>query len=237
MAGYIPKEHLEHYQRWQFGSFDESQPAAPAPAPQPAEPEAPPPPAQECDAPAGEIVTGINLPTAEDIERIHNEAREAGYAEGHQAGYEAGLAATRAETERIAALAANLQQALLSVDQTIADDVLALAIELAGQVLRRNIESDPDYLLPIVREALAALPLHHGHVSLHTNPADAEQLRQHLGNQFSQAGWHIVEDPQIEIGGCFLKAGSSEVDATLETRWKRVLEAIGLGSGDTPEDR
>ncbi len=236
MAGYIPKEQLASYQRWQLGSFDE--PGTPAPAAAAAPPAAPPPAAApEGDPGSGEIVSGIALPTAEDIERIHAEAREAGFEEGRQAGYAAGLEATRAETERMAALAGNLARALADMDQAIADEVLALAIELSGQVLRRTIETDADYLLPIVREALAALPLHHGHVMLHANPADTESLRRHLGNQFSQAGWHIVDDPQVELGGCFLRAGSSEVDATLATRWKRVLEAIGVGATEPPEER
>ena len=237
MAGYIPKEQLDSYRRWQIDSFDTPSPAAVQsaipPLPQPLPEETAAPTAEMSDVP---VVTGVPLPTAEDIERIHNEAREAGLAEGYQAGFAEGQEAASRQAERITALADNLQQALTTIDQSVADDILALAIELAGQVLRRTIDSDPDYLLPIVREALAALPLHHGHVTLHINPADGETLRQHLGNQFAQSGWHIVEDPQVELGGCFLRAGSSEVDATLATRWRRVLEAVGIGADEHREE-
>jgi flagellar assembly protein FliH len=30
------------------------------------------------------------------------------------------------------------------------------------------------------------------------------------------------------LGGCRVELGASEVDATLETRWRRVLESIGV---------
>ncbi|HMV00481.1 MAG TPA: flagellar assembly protein FliH [Rhodocyclaceae bacterium] len=228
MPAYIPKEQLESYRRWQADAFD-----------RPAEPEATPVPEEVASEPTtsdSEMVSGIDLPTAEDIERIHEEARAAGHDEGYQAGFAAGLESARAEAERLAALADNLVGSLAEFDQTLADDVLALAVELAGQVLRRSLAVDSDALVPVVREALAALPMHHGHVVVHVHPDDGASLRSHLGETFAHTGWQIVDDREISPGGCFLKAGSSEVDATLETRWKRVLEAIGAAPSEERRD-
>ena len=82
MAGYIPKEHTETYRRWQADSFDTPTPAAVQPASLPAA-EAVPAGVADDDqaggADSGEIVTGFALPTAEDVERMHNEARAAGF--------------------------------------------------------------------------------------------------------------------------------------------------------------
>ena len=39
--------------------------------------------------------------------------------------------------------------------------------------------------------------------------------------------WKIVEDAQIERGGCRLETPTTEVDATLETRWRRVVASLG----------
>jgi flagellar assembly protein FliH len=89
----------------------------------------------------------------------------------------------------------------------------------------------PERLLPIIREALAALPLHHGPVTLSVHPDDAPLVREHLGEYFSHGGGRIQEDPDIAPGGCRLQAGNSEVDASLPTRWRRILEGIGV----TPE--
>lgn len=227
MAGFIPKENLETFRRWQAESFDA--PAAPS-APV-AESRAEPPPIPAKGASPSEFIASLELPTADEIERMHNEARAAGFEEGRLAGYEEGLAATRAETENLRALAENFSNALTALDQQIVDHVLALSVELAGQVLRRTLDSDGDALLPVVREALSALPVHHGHVALHVHPDDAASIQQHFGPHFLHAGWHIVEDKQIQRGGCYLRAGSSEVDATLATRWRRVLEAIGVDIG------
>lgn len=220
MSGYIPKEHLDAYRRWQVESFDAPEAEEPPPALEP-----------EAADDGAELVANIGLPTAEDIERMHNEAHAAGYQagfdEGREEGYRTGLETAQAEAQRIAALADNVQAALATIDQSVADDVLALALEIANQVLRGSIAARPESLLPVIREALAALPLHHGHVALHVNPAEGELVRQYLGDQFLHSGWRIVDDREIQPGGCFIRAGSSEVDATVETRWQRVLEAIG----------
>lgn len=225
MPGYIPKEQLDAYRRWQIDSFD-----PPTPEPVQAEPV----PADETSV--SEVVANFGLPTAEDIERIHNEAHQTGYQagfeEGQQEGYRAAAEAVQAEAQRIAALADNVEAALASVDQTVADQVLALALEVAHQVLRATVAARPEVLIPVIREAIAALPLHHGHIALHIHPDDAEAVRDSLGEQFQQSGWRIVEDKEIQAGGCVIRAGSSEVDASMATRWKRVLESIGITAKD-----
>ncbi len=222
MTGFIPKEKLTAYQRWELAAFDEEEespntqaaepPILEEPAPAPPEeetPPAPPPPP---------------LPTAEEIERIHTEAHETGYA----AGYEEGLALGREEAARIDRLLSSLHAALGEIDRTVAEQLLALAVELASQVLRQSLRLRPELVLPTVREAIAALPPHHGHPALFAHPDDAALIRKHLGEQLSHNSWRIIEDGSLTPGGCRVELGASEVDATLETRWRRVIEAIGI---------
>ena len=228
MSGIIPKEQLGGIRRWEIGSFDapkSRRPSEPKPAPAP--------------APVTEIiedVPAIALPTAADIERIHEEARATGYEAGYQAGFEegrqAGEQAARDAAEPLAqnllVLTDNLQQSLSRIDQEVGEQLLALATEIAAQVLCGAIAVKSDVLLPIIREATAALPLHHAHVTLRLNPVDAAHVRSHLGEQLAQTGTQIIDDNEIGRGGCLVRANASEVDATIETRWKRVLEAIGM---------
>lgn len=224
MATYTPKDQLQAYTRWEATDFS---PPPPKPAPPPPEP-APPPPTPE---PVVEEVEHIPLPTAEDIERIHEEAHASGYQAGYDEGYQAGLAAAQIHGDRLAALAQGLQEAMGSIDQELAESILACSLEVARQITKSTLQSQPEALLPVIREALSALPLHHGPVTLLVNPADKPLIHEHLGDQFSHAGWQVLEDEEILPGGCRIRAGASEVDATLPTRWRRTLEAIGV----TPE--
>jgi len=220
----IPKEELFSFQRWQASSFDRQ----PEPAANVGEPPATPTPTP---APAAEKPPQISLPTVSEIERMHEEARlsgyEAGLAEGKAAGAAIAREAAEAKALRYGALISNMEAALADLEQSVAEQLLALGIEIAGQVTRGSIAANTEILLPIIREAIASLPLHHAHLTLRLNPADAEHIRPQLAEQFAQTSTQIVEDREISPGGCLLHAGTSEVDASIETRWKRVLESIG----------
>jgi len=224
MSEIIPKEKQASFQRWQLSSFDQPKPA-------PASPPAPQITSETSIEPPVEEIPQFSLPTAEDIERIHEEARNTGYQDGYEEGRKTAEQAchetARTEAERFFKLTDSLQKALDELDQNVAEQLLALATEVAAQVIRSSISVKTDLLLPIIREAITALPVHHTHLSLRLNPLDAELVRPLLGEQLAQSGAQIIEDSEISPGGCQVRAGSSEVDATIETRWKRVLEAIG----------
>jgi len=213
-------------------------PAAAAPATSPAAPPArdaaPPPPAAEA-APA--LPPDFHLPTAEEIERMHDDMRRAGFEEGRAAGHAEGLEAGRAEgyTEgraraeaeaaRLAGLADSLDEALRELDGEIAEQLMALAIEMARRMVKLTLAEHPEAILETVRSALLQLPQGHAHIQLH--PDDLALVREHLGEQLAHAGHRLQEDARLERGECRIDGQGAQVDATLETRWRRVLESIG----------
>lgn len=240
MTGFIPKEKLTAYQRWELAAFDEEEQAAEAPA---KAGEAPPPAEIPEPEEAPEQIPVV-LPTAADIERMHNEAHEQGYsegyAEGRPAGYSDGYAAGQTEGQaegqaqardtaaRMAEILESLEQAIGGIEQDIAQQLLETAVEIASQVLRQSLRIKPELVLPVVREALTTLQPGSNHLALLVHPDDAALIRARMGDHLAHNDWRIIEDESLTRGGCKVELGASEVDATLETRWKRVLETIGI---------
>lgn len=218
----IPKEQLGGFQRWQINSFDQS-PVMPTP------PEAPPPIVEKAASTSDEQASSPQLPSPEEIEQILEEAR--------QSGYEAGLAEGLAEAEKqreqasqevatkISDLLQSFESALSELDQSVANQLLDLALEVSRQLTGGAIKARADILLPIIKEAIAFLPMHHAQVTVHLHPEDAALVR--AGLAATDKDLLIRETADISRGGCRLTAGTSEVDASIETRWSRVLEAIG----------
>jgi flagellar assembly protein FliH len=167
----------------------------------------------------------VVLPTVAQIELMHQQAQE----EGHRIGYAEGCQQAQAEAVRLAALVKQLDTALTDFDLQVSDELLALAIEIARRIVEHNLTVKPEIILDVVRHALAELP--HQHAGVHLNPDDATLIRTLLGEQLAQAGHRIHEDASLARGGCLIEVGGSQVDATLRTRWRRVLESIG-----TPAD-
>ena len=199
------KGKLSPWERWELASFDEGARARTKDG-QPAEPE-------------------IVLPTQKEVEAIRQAARAEGYQQGRDEGYAAGRAEAQAEGQRLAALGTQLEEAMANIDQQMAEDLLGLALDVAQQVVRQAIAVKPELVLGVLREALVQLPQTHAMIHLH--PEDASLTRSYLGEQLAHAGHRIVEDPRLGRGDCIIESGSSQVDASVATRWKRVAESLG----------
>lgn len=199
----IPKSRLTAFERWEMGSFD---PPARTPRQAPAE---------------GVDAAAVQLPTAAELERIHQEAHKAGYA----AGYEEGTARVRMEAMRLHTMVENLDQALRTLDQSVADSLLDLAMELAQQMVRHELQWKPSAILDVVQEVLQQI--FHPHATIHLHPEDAALVRAAIGEQLNHAGHRVFEDPKLTRGGCRVEAGGSQIDASMETRWRRIAETMG----------
>ena len=226
------------YRRWLPPSFDAPMPTPiePPPSPEPAlefaepaEPEIPelpiePEPEPEPEPvppPLPDTAPEIHLPTAEDIERIHEQARK----EGYDAGYEEGTARGRVEAMSLHNLVQGIDEALGSLDREVAEEILSLSIEIARQMVRHHFAAHPEAVAELIREALLQMPQAHALVHLH--PDDLELARDYLGEQLTHAGHRLVEDASISRGGVRIDAGSSQIDATVQTRWRRILDNLG----------
>lgn len=223
----IPKEKMTAWQRWELSDFN-GRPPTPAP-----EPAAPPPPPPEPEPEPQPAMPDIKFPTLEEIEQIHTQAHQDGYT----AGYEEGTARVRMEAMHLNTLAENLDAAFGALDKDVAESLLALSLEIARQVVRQQIAAKPDVILQVVKEALMQLP--HQHASIYLHPEDANLVRAYLGDQLGHAGHRFFEEPEMERGGCRIEAAGSQIDGTVDTRWQRVIESMGMKGGwvEQPDER
>ncbi|MBA3034096.1 MAG: flagellar assembly protein FliH [Gammaproteobacteria bacterium] len=215
---------LTAWERWELASFNEGSETAESSA--------------VTSSPGTDETLPFKLPTATEIEQIHQQARDEGYQKGQQEGYQTGLKKghdeTRGAAQKLAQAVAKLEKGLSELDAQVADELLMLAVELAREVLRQEISVHPETLLNVVREALAQLP--HQHAAIYLHPDDASLLRSYMGDQLTHAGHRIHEDFKLARGDCVLESGGSQVDATMAMRWRRVLEGLGIASAWQPAE-
>ena len=129
--------------------------------------------------------------------------------------------------KRTAALHEGMDAAFAQVRDEVAGQTIALALELARQVIRTQLRTDPRLIEPVVREAIACLIDDRASFNLHLNPDDADLLGPVLAPVLQPRGAQIVPDLSIAAGGCLISSSGAEIDATLNTRWQRVLASIG----------
>ena len=136
--------------------------------------------------------------------------------------------------ERIGAVIANLQAALDELASRGADALLDLSLEVARQVLRRELALRRAAALPAVREAIALIADHTAHPRVHLSPQDYELICAELEADASHRGCRFTADPSVPPGGCRIETPEGEIDATLETRWRRVICALGIDDPGSP---
>ncbi|MEO8022681.1 flagellar assembly protein FliH [Polaromonas sp.] len=216
-----PKDRIAAWKRWEMTSFTH---------------EAPFPPSQVQAIPDAVPEPPSAAPKIDeaDLDRLRLEAQmagektgyEQGYAQGQAEGHAAAMAAVHEQARQLRALTLSLPPALHLAEGGVADDLLALAMDLARQVLGRALTADPQAMLAVVHELLQAEPALVGSPQLFLHPDDAQLVSEHLAEELLAIGWRIRPDANILRGGCRVMASSGERDATLETRWDRVAAAL-----------
>jgi flagellar assembly protein FliH len=209
----IPKERLTAYQRWELASFGDERPKE-----------------QEELAQAKMETERLTR----NLEQLQEEARRQGHAAGFEQGRTEGLDAGRAQAAReLAALrqiAASFGQEVGEASETVAEEMLSLALDLSKAMLKTALKVRPELILPVVSEAIRYLPSLQQPAILALNPEDAAIVRHHMGDELHNGGWRIVEEPQMERGGCRVETASNQIDATSTVRWQRIADALGRQS-------
>jgi flagellar assembly protein FliH len=195
-AQIIPHEKLTAYQRWELGALNENVPL------------------------------NRNLHQREtaspETQSDHAIAYETGFAAGHKKG----RASVEQNCTQLTDLLSSVNNALIAMEQQLPEQILDLAVALARQVLRGELMAQRDVIIPVVAEAMEALPTSSTHRKLLLNPSDVDIVRAHLGEDIKLGGWQIMEDHLIEPGGCRIVAANGDIDATLASRWKNAVQAL-----------
>lgn len=184
-----------------------------------------------------------------DAQEAADEAREKAHAEGYATGHASGLADGLEEgrksgrdeafndlAPRLSAIETGLVDVAQRLDATRCEleqearhAVLELAMRLAERIVHRVIETDRNVIVEQVGEVLSHV-LGRYDVTLLVHPDDAPLLAEvmpDLARKFPDLQ-HIklIEDDTIGVGGCIARYGQGEVDATIDTQLRRIVELL-----------
>ncbi|WP_120510272.1 flagellar assembly protein FliH [Photobacterium salinisoli] len=177
---------------------------------------------------------------AEGFETGRQEGVAAGHQEGLEVGREEGLAAGQEIVEQHVAhltqvfdkLALPLQQ----VDKQVENQLVEMVSVLTRELIRVEVQTNPQVILSTLREAIATLPLASQSITVQLHPDDlvlvtAAYSQQELDNR----RWQLLAEPGLERGDVQISAGDSAVDYRMEDRVRYLLTQF-LGMNQRPAD-
>jgi flagellar assembly protein FliH len=169
---------------------------------------------------------------AAECDRIALDAYERGYEEGRCAG-EIGEAA-RLRTALLVAEEAldEVREGEVRWTGTIEENVCALAVSIARQIIGRELKGDVGPVFDLVRHALSDFPIDQP-IRIRINPGDLSTMQSVAGTPQDRfvaiaadrdARW--IPDPSIAPGGCVVEGRERIVDGRIDTALERVYRRL-----------
>lgn len=160
-----------------------------------------------------------------EAETIKQEAKRSGYEEGKRQG--------QAEIQqKMKEALETLNDAIKARKKIIKDaeaEILRLALKSAEQIIRSEVSLHRDVCLNIVSEAISRVS-DREQVIVRVNREDAEYIKKYKdrlsGIVDGIRSFSILEDNQIEPGGCIVETNLGYIDARINTKIESIEDAF-----------
>jgi len=111
-------------------------------------------------------------------------------------------------------------------------DVIRLSVAMARRILRRELSTDPEALLGLVKTAMERLDLRETH-RVRVRPEDSSTVSAYLEKTGCPTRLEVVADTTLERGGLIFETDRGQLDASADTQ----LQEIERGFADLLERR
>ncbi len=171
--------------------------------------------------------------------------KKEGHELGQQEGYEAGKKLGHDEAYKDAEKELSLQQQVLtqtltqlktfsqSQEQHMEQAMVSMVIQICQNLLLKELDKDPELIQSIVKKVIQSLPENPKNIQIRVHPDQVEAVQK--AAQQSDESWVVSADENLLPGGCAVTTSQSQVDYTLEHRFRQQISAL-LAETDLSEE-
>lgn len=166
-------------------------------------------------------------PSLEEIQQIRDDAQREGYADGLAQGRSEGMAQGQSEMRRLTAqiegILDNFSRPLARLENEVVASLGELAVRIAGGLVGRAYQAEPDLLAELVDEAVVAVGGAAREVEVRLHPDDIAALTPLLSLGDAT---RLVADPALARGDLRVHAESVRIDGSLDARLRGALDVV-----------
>ena len=181
---------------------------------------------------AGRIISSAERQAAqivesarEEVERMREDGRSAGFEDGKREAMEQ-VSTQFADSMEV------LNEAVVARRKIIKDaeaEILRLSLKVAEQIIRSEVSLHRDVCLNIIAEAISRVT-DREQIIIKVNRDDVEHVKKYKdrigGIVDGVKSLSILEDSQVEPGGCVIETNLGYVDARISTKIKAIEESF-----------
>lgn len=169
---------------------------------------------------------------AERRDAAVREAYQRGYAEGRDMGEQAEAARLRSATAAAEEVLDTLREGEIRWTGTIEENVCALAVTIARQIIGREMQADAETFADLIRNALREFPIDQP-IRIRLNPGDLNALSSVAAVEVDpmlaitgdrEARW--FPDSSIAPGGCMVEGRERIIDGRVDTALERIYRRL-----------
>jgi flagellar assembly protein FliH len=198
---FIPREELQGFASWKPGAFGAGAAAA-------ATAEAP------------------------EQQALLHAARQTGYQEGYRDGLVAlenfKRSVLQQNAAQFGALLQQFDEQLDTLEFDMARALTRVAASIAQQVVRDELQANPERIARVAHEAVEAVLMSARHIVVQVNPQDHALVEAGAAEAIAARGARLVSDASIERGGCRVLSDVGTIDARIGARWERASGTVGV---------
>ncbi len=158
----------------------------------------------------------------EEASTIRDSAAKEGYAQG--------IAQAQEDIKNIKNAIVEFLKAKQDVFEYIAPDILEISVDIAGKIVKKEINQDPQIILNNILDVLKTISKDESKITIKLNPQQADTVKSALPEILNETGIDariiIMPDSSIDIGSCIVTTNNGIVDATVETQLEIIKEAF-----------
>ena len=118
-----------------------------------------------------------NAQNQQTAEEIRDAAYETGFKKGHLAGLELSKEETEGNLKTLTSLIESMNAPFSELNQQVLESLVSITGKIAKSLVRRELRTEPEAIMAIVRDSVVALNNFSQRVQIHLHPEDASILR------------------------------------------------------------
>jgi flagellar assembly protein FliH len=166
----------------------------------------------------------------ERLRIIYEKAYQKGYAKGEREAKDNVMTVVHEELaelkQSMAHLAAGFKAAIAHHAERTSEEMLSLALEISKTMVKAEIRSNREVVLPVIKQALTRLPSVQVPIKMLIHPEDEALVTRYMKETFDGV-CEVIADPEVERGGCLFESDTNSIDATNATRWRLICHSLG----------
>lgn len=156
-------------------------------------------------------------------EELRQQAFDQAYSEGYAAGKEQGLEEIAQRKQVIESFLTSLSRPFDEQSEEAAEYLAQLAGRIAKSLVRRELRTEPETLMALVRDTISTLNSTEHEITVHLNPNNAPVIRELIHDDSKDQSWRIIDDPMISLNNCKVSCRNSIIDADLDQRISMII--------------